>query len=89
MTKLIVVHGIIFGFWGQLSLPPSTIQFQCPPRPNHGTEGRPILLRANHFKVTNSGGYVHFYAVEIQLVFFFNCSGLEVGDFCEKGSKDD
>uniref|UniRef100_A0A915LRK2 Uncharacterized protein n=1 Tax=Meloidogyne javanica TaxID=6303 RepID=A0A915LRK2_MELJA len=29
---------------GQLSLPPSTIQFQCPPRPNHGTEGRPILL---------------------------------------------
>nr|CAD2157536.1 unnamed protein product [Meloidogyne enterolobii] len=51
---------------GQLSLPPSTIQFQCPPRPNHGTEGRPILLRANHFKVTNSGGYVHFYAVEIQ-----------------------
>uniref|UniRef100_A0A915MGY2 Protein argonaute-1 n=9 Tax=cellular organisms TaxID=131567 RepID=A0A915MGY2_MELJA len=48
---------IEWAFWdeGQLSLPPSTIQFQCPPRPNHGTEGRPILLRANHFKVTNSG----------------------------------
>ncbi|KAF7632951.1 hypothetical protein Mgra_00007654 [Meloidogyne graminicola] len=50
----------------QLALPQSTVQFQCPQRPNHGTEGRPILLRANHFKVTNSGGYVHFYAVEIQ-----------------------
>ena len=25
--------------------------FQCPPRPNHGTDGRPITLRANHFQV--------------------------------------
>jgi len=25
--------------------------FQCPRRPNLGREGRPILLRANHFQV--------------------------------------
>ncbi|KAL3117936.1 hypothetical protein niasHT_005179 [Heterodera trifolii] len=41
-------------------------QFQCPRRPNHGTEGRAILLRANHFKVKIPGGFIHYYNVDIQ-----------------------
>jgi hypothetical protein len=31
--------------------------FQCPRRPNLGREGRPILLRANHFQVLEEFGY--------------------------------
>ena len=30
---------------------PTYSEFQCPKRPNHGMDGRPILLRANHFQV--------------------------------------
>lgn len=54
---------------GQMSaytLTPAVIQFQCPRRPNHGSEGRPILLRANHFKVTIPGGFIHYYNIDIQ-----------------------
>ena len=35
---------------GQPSLPGD---FVCPARPNHGVEGRPIMLRANHFQVSS------------------------------------
>ena len=37
---------------GKLPGPPAPSDFQCPSRPNHGMDGRPILLRANHFQVT-------------------------------------
>ncbi|KAI1709334.1 piwi domain-containing protein [Ditylenchus destructor] len=46
--------------------PPALPQFQCPKRPNHGVEGRAIVLRANHFKVTIPGGTIHYYNVDIQ-----------------------
>lgn len=40
--------------------------FQCPRRPNLGREGRPIVLKANHFQITMPRGYVHHYDVNIQ-----------------------
>uniref|UniRef100_A0A915DE13 PAZ domain-containing protein n=1 Tax=Ditylenchus dipsaci TaxID=166011 RepID=A0A915DE13_9BILA len=46
--------------------PPALPQFQCPKRPNHGIEGRAIVLRANHFKVTIPGGTIHYYNIDIQ-----------------------
>lgn len=42
------------------------VQFQCPQRPNHGVEGRSILLRANHFAVRIPGGTIQHYSVEVQ-----------------------
>lgn len=47
---------------------PPPIQFQCPKRPNHGSEGRPIQLRANHFKVAinNINKNIQHYAIDIQ-----------------------
>ena len=35
---------------GPVGGPPA--DFICPARPNHGMEGRPIQLRANHFQVS-------------------------------------
>ncbi len=40
--------------------------FACPRRPNLGREGRPIMLRANHFQITMPRGYIHHYMVTIQ-----------------------
>ncbi|XP_037914677.1 protein argonaute-2 isoform X3 [Hermetia illucens] len=40
--------------------------FTCPRRPNLGREGRPIVLRANHFQVTMPRGFVHHYDINIQ-----------------------
>ncbi|XP_064488840.1 protein argonaute-2-like isoform X1 [Ornithodoros turicata] len=40
-------------------------QFVCPRRPNVGTEGRPIMLRANHFQISMPRGYLHHYDVTI------------------------
>jgi len=40
--------------------------FQCPLRPNHGTEGQTIQLRANHFQVRIPRGLIHHYDVSIQ-----------------------
>lgn len=40
--------------------------FTCPRRPNLGREGRPIVLRANHFQVSMPRGYVHHYDINIQ-----------------------
>lgn len=40
--------------------------FNCPRRPNLGREGRPILLRANHFQISMPRGYVHHYDINIQ-----------------------
>ncbi|XP_070208150.1 protein argonaute-2-like isoform X2 [Littorina saxatilis] len=45
--------------------PAPVADFNCPPRPNHGTEGRTILLRANHFQVRIPKGYIHHYDVSI------------------------
>lgn len=39
--------------------------FICPRRPNLGTEGRPIMLRANHFEIRMPRGYLHHYDVTI------------------------
>lgn len=40
--------------------------FTCPRRPNLGREGRPIVLRANHFQISMPRGFVHHYEVTIQ-----------------------
>lgn len=50
-----------------LGLPPVTAlqEFRSPSRPNHGMEGQPIHLRANHFQVTIPRGFVHHYEVNI------------------------
>ncbi|XP_014666290.1 PREDICTED: protein argonaute-2-like isoform X3 [Priapulus caudatus] len=48
-----------------LPSPPQPPEFTCPPRPNHGTEGRPILLRANHFQIRMPRGHIHHYDVSI------------------------
>ncbi|KAH7725206.1 argonaute 2 [Aphelenchoides avenae] len=45
---------------------PAVPQFQCPKRPNHGAEGRAIVLRANHFKVSMPGGVIQYYNIDIQ-----------------------
>ena len=44
---------------------PVPADFQSPARPNHGTEGHPILLRANHFQVRIPRGFVHHYDISI------------------------
>uniref|UniRef100_A0A8R1DKL0 Protein argonaute-1 n=1 Tax=Caenorhabditis japonica TaxID=281687 RepID=A0A8R1DKL0_CAEJA len=41
------------------------VKFQCPRRPNHGVEGRAILLRANHFAVRIPGGAIQHYQVDV------------------------
>ncbi|KAL0268325.1 UNVERIFIED_CONTAM: hypothetical protein PYX00_010313 [Menopon gallinae] len=48
------------------SAPPDLPTFSCPRRPNIGREGRPIMLRANHFQISMPRGYVHHYDVNIQ-----------------------
>merc|ERR1719322_1094342 len=40
--------------------------FACPRRPNLGREGRPIMLRANHFQISMPRGYIHHYLISIQ-----------------------
>ena len=40
--------------------------FQCPARPSTGSEGRPIMLRANHFQVRIPKGFIHHYEITIQ-----------------------
>ncbi|XP_034314005.1 protein argonaute-2-like isoform X3 [Crassostrea angulata] len=45
--------------------PPKPSDFICPPRPNYGTEGKPILLRANHFQVRIPKGVLHHYDISI------------------------
>ncbi|VDI14030.1 eukaryotic translation initiation factor 2C, partial [Mytilus galloprovincialis] len=39
--------------------------FISPARPNHGTDGKPILLRANHFQVRIPKGVIHHYDIAI------------------------
>ncbi|KAK6618088.1 Protein argonaute-2 [Polyplax serrata] len=48
------------------SAPPELPMFCCPRRPNLGREGRPIVLRANHFQISMPRGYVHHYDINIQ-----------------------
>uniref|UniRef100_A0A0N5A9X1 Protein argonaute-1 n=1 Tax=Syphacia muris TaxID=451379 RepID=A0A0N5A9X1_9BILA len=43
-----------------------SVIFQCPRRPNHGIEGRSIVLRANHFAVRIPGGNIQHYLVDVQ-----------------------
>jgi len=45
---------------------PLLSEFQSPSRPNHGVEGQPIQLRANHFQVRVPRGFIHHYDVSIQ-----------------------
>ncbi|XP_047533189.1 protein argonaute-2 isoform X1 [Vanessa atalanta] len=46
--------------------PPELPVLTCPRRPNLGHEGRPIMLRANHFQISMPRGFVHHYDVNIQ-----------------------
>jgi eukaryotic translation initiation factor 2C len=39
--------------------------FLCPRRPNIGTDGRLITLRANHFQITMPRGFLHHYDITI------------------------
>lgn len=39
--------------------------FLAPRRPNHGVEGRPVVLRANHFQVRIPGGVIQHYEITI------------------------
>lgn len=48
-----------------LAGPPGAV-FMAPRRPNHGVEGRPIVLRANHFAVRIPGGIIQHYAIDVQ-----------------------
>jgi eukaryotic translation initiation factor 2C len=60
---------------GALTMPgvagPSTLEtvppvlFVCPRRPNIGTDGRIITLRANHFQITMPRGFLHHYDITI------------------------
>ncbi|XP_046446806.1 protein argonaute-2-like isoform X2 [Daphnia pulex] len=45
---------------------PELPMFVCPRRPNLGREGRPIMLRANHFQISMPRGYIHHYDISIQ-----------------------
>ncbi|XP_062567252.1 protein argonaute-2-like isoform X5 [Saccostrea cucullata] len=45
--------------------PPRPADFICPPRPNYGTEGKPIMLHANHFQVRIPKGVIHHYDISI------------------------
>ncbi|ESO02016.1 hypothetical protein HELRODRAFT_65165 [Helobdella robusta] len=47
------------------STTPILQDFQSPSRPNHGNEGQPICLRANHFQVRIPRGFVNHYDVTI------------------------
>ncbi|XP_076371503.1 protein argonaute-2-like [Tachypleus tridentatus] len=49
----------------QTPLVPDLPTFICPRRPNVGTDGRPIMLRANHFEISMPRGYLHHYDVTI------------------------
>ncbi len=49
---------------GPGGLPPP--DFQCPARPSVGVDGRPIMLRANHFQVRMPQGFIHHYDIAIQ-----------------------
>ena len=49
---------------GATSLQP---QFECPARPNFGTVGKRIDLRANHFQIKMPKDYIHHYDVTIQV----------------------
>ena len=40
-------------------------EFQCPSRPDYGSEGRQILLKVNHFQVKIPKGFIHHYDVAI------------------------
>lgn len=66
------VPGVVAGV-GAVSLvspaappPPDLPVLTCPRRPNLGHEGRPIMLRANHFQISMPRGFVHHYDVNIQ-----------------------
>ncbi|XP_074656844.1 protein argonaute-2-like isoform X2 [Tubulanus polymorphus] len=48
-----------------VAAPATNLEFASPARPNHGTEGRPIMLRANHFQVHMPKGLIHHYEVSI------------------------
>jgi len=39
--------------------------FQCPSRPDYGSEGRQIVLKVNHFQVKIPKGFIHHYDVAI------------------------
>ena len=47
-------------------IPSVPMEFSCPRRPNVGTEGRQIALRANHFQLHVPRGFIHHYDISIQ-----------------------
>ncbi len=60
---ILPVSGLGIGF-GSGSPPLSdTPTFVCPRRPNIGRDGRPILLRANHFQISMPRGFINHYQV--------------------------
>jgi len=63
---ILPVTGLGLGFGS--GSPPLTDAptFVCPRRPNIGRDGRPILLRANHFQISMPRGYINHYQISIQ-----------------------
>ena len=66
-TTVLPPGGLGLGFGGGLSTGspplPDNPTFFCPRRPNIGRDGRPILLRANHFQISMPRGYINHYQI--------------------------
>jgi hypothetical protein len=64
---ILPVSGLGLGFGtGSPPLTGDAPTFVCPRRPNIGRDGRPILLRANHFQISMPRGYINHYQINIQ-----------------------
>lgn len=64
MTMIPGVPGVP-GVPGSSTLEVPPVIFVCPRRPNIGTDGRLITLRANHFQITMPRGFLHHYDITI------------------------
>jgi hypothetical protein len=62
-TSILPPIGVGLGFG--VATPPlsDSPTFVCPRRPNIGRDGRPILLRANHFQISMPRGYINHYQI--------------------------
>ena len=62
-TTVLPAGGLGLGFGVTTPPLPDNPTFVCPRRPNIGRDGRPILLRANHFQISMPRGYINHYQI--------------------------
>ena len=62
-TTVLPPGGLGLGFGVTTPPLPDNPTFVCPRRPNIGRDGRPILLRANHFQISMPRGYINHYQI--------------------------